>query len=147
MGKDLVDVIHRLGFEPVVIVNYRPFQDYARSICLSRPYWDMPRLIERYISTYSTAILQLELFGGCTIGYDELVTPEETQWAKVLGEMTPISAELILECRDRRVEAALAAKERARPILEKSLLDPRLELLHDTLNSLKGRVLSPENRQ
>jgi hypothetical protein len=112
----LVDVIKQLGFQPVVIVNYRTFQDYARSISMSRPFWDMPRLIERYAATYSTAILQLELFGGCTIAYDELVRPDETQWARVLAEITPASEETILECRDKRVRAAIALKDRAEPI-------------------------------
>ena len=143
----LVDVVHRLGFQPVLIVNYRGFQDYARSICMSRPFWDMPRLIDRYVATYSTAILQLEIFGGCTISYDELISPEKTQWARALGEITPASEETILKCRNERVRADIARKERALPILEKARLDPRLDLLHDALSSLEGKVLSSESRR
>jgi hypothetical protein len=143
----LVDVVHRLGFQPVMIVNYRGFQDYARSVWMSRPFWDMPHLIDRYVATYSTAILQLEIFGGCTISYDELIDPEKTQWAKVLGEITPASEETILKCRNERVRADIAGKERALPILEKSRLDPRLDLLYDTLRSLEGRALSSESHR
>jgi len=140
----MVDVIYRLGFRPVLIVNYRAFQDYARSICLSRPFWDMPMLMERYVSTYSTAILQLEIFGGCTIGYDELVDTDETAWARSLAELTHLSEDRLLEHRDKRVEASLSERKRPEPILDKSLLDPRIGHLFDALRSLKGRALPPE---
>jgi hypothetical protein len=63
----------------------------------------------------------LELFDGCTVGYGELIEPEETQWARVLAEMTRVSEEKILECRNKRVRAESARKDRAEPILEKSL--------------------------
>ena len=144
---DMVDVIYRLGLKPVLIVNYRAFQDYARSICLSRPFWDMPRLMERYVSTYSTAILQLEIFGGCTIGYDELVDIEETAWARTLAEVTQLSEDRLLEHRSKRVKANLSAGKRPEPVLDKSLLDPRIGLLYDALKSLKGRALPPESRR
>jgi hypothetical protein len=143
----LVDVVNRIGFRPVMIVNYRGFQDYARSVWMSRPFWDMPHLIDRYVATYSTAILQLEIFGGCTISYDELIDPEKTQWAKVLGEITPASEETILKYRNERVRTDIAGKERALPILEKSRLDPRLDLLYDTLSSLEGRALPSESHR
>jgi hypothetical protein len=143
----MIDVVYQLGFRPVLIVNYRAFQDYARSIFLSRSHWDVPALIERYVSTYSTAILQLEIFGGCTIGYDELIDTEETAWARTLAEVTQLSEERLLEHRSKRVKADLPTGKRPEPILDKSLLDPRIGLLYDALKSLKGRALPPEGRR
>jgi hypothetical protein len=143
----MVDEIYRLGFKPVLIVNYRAFQEYARSILLSRSFWDMPKLMEQYVATYSTAILQLEIFGGCTIGYDELVDPGETAWAQALSEITKIPQERLLEHRSQRVNVNSSANKRPESILDKSLLDPRIALLYEALSSLKGRALPPESRR
>ncbi len=143
----MVDAVHRLGFAPVLIVNYRAFQDYARSIHLSRPFWDVPKLVDRYVSTYSTAILQLEIFGGCTVEYDELVDAEETAWARALAEVTRLPEERLLEHRSERVRKQRPAGKKPEPILDKASLDPRIGLLYDALRSLKGRALPPEGRR
>jgi len=143
----MVDVIHRLGFAPVLIVNYRAFRDYARSIHLSRPFWDIPKLMDRYISTYSTAILQLEIFGGCTIDYEELVDSRETAWARALSELTRLPEHRLLEQRSKRVNAKASSGKKAEPIFDQSSLDPRIGLLYDALRSLKGRALPPEERR
>ncbi len=143
----LVGSIHQLGYEPSILISYRSFQDYARSIMISRPHWLLPQIVDRYVSTYGTALLQLEIFGGCAVSYDELTSPDAQRWAGALGQVTGIPSAELLARRVDRVKDDISERNRATPVLDKSRLDPRVEHIEATLRSVEGIVVPAESER
>lgn len=82
-----------------IIVVFRPFTDYARS--RHKKYaWDSQTLLDEYENAYGTALLQLSLWGGVVVNYNDLVDHSESHWATALEQLTNIPASKLLHARD-----------------------------------------------
>jgi hypothetical protein len=72
----LVSTIRRLGYQPKVIVSYRRFEEYCASYHVKNAL-SVSDLAKEYYEVNNTAIMQLQIFGGCAVSFEELINPEE----------------------------------------------------------------------
>lgn len=129
----MLHFVYQLDYAPKVIAAFRPFGDYSRSRYV-RHGWSATRLIDEYADVNLTAYFQVHVFGGCAIGYEDLVNPDASAWADALAELTGIPRQALKTSRDKRLQA-----RRYEPMgLE---LDPKPGEIYDKLTSLRGQVL------
>jgi hypothetical protein len=136
----LVHEIRALGFRPRIIVSYREFNGYAASFHI-RLGMRMSELAETYVDTYATTALQLQLFGGCAVSYEELMDEREEAWATAVSQLTGLPAEKLLEARQKRAERGQPPK--ASPILDPGVVDSRIPAMYQAFAALKGKVIEP----
>jgi len=137
----LVPVAAHLRYTPVVIVSYRPFAAHARSRH-RKDGMDAAHLLADYINIYTTAALQLQIFGGGVVSYDELVNSEQIAWAETLDTLTGIPSQQILAAREKRVSEI----PRNAPAFDLPVSHAMIDQLHATYMSLLGRVIEPVER-
>lgn len=137
----LVPVAAHLGYSPVVIVSYRPFAAHARSRH-RKDGLDVAYLMADYVNIYTTAALQLQIFGGGVVSYDELVDGEQQAWAEMLGTVTGIPSERILTAREVRTRE----QRYDAPAFDLPVSDGMIDQLHATYSSLLGRVIESADR-
>ena len=136
----LTQLANRLGYSPVLIVSYRSFSGYVRS-CYIRNGWSLPFLTDTYYEIYSTALLELEIFGGCAIDYEEMTDVAETSWADILAQVTGLSRDRLLEGRAKRLRPNTKA---AAPLLfDPEPIDARPQAVFKSLRNLKGKFIEP----
>jgi hypothetical protein len=104
-GHELVRSAFKLGYFPSIIISYRRFEDYTVSLGLRRASATIQSLEKNYCSTLRSGLWLLNTFGGCVIGYEQLVDPTEQAWAEPLSRVTGIPADRLIAARDARVEA------------------------------------------
>lgn len=136
----LVHPIYQLDFWPRIIVSYRSLAETVRSRFM-RFGWSVPKIVTTYRETYSTAALQLQLFGGCVVNYDDVINPQETAWADALAKLTGLEREKILESRAAIVRQR--EKPTSPPLFDMNVLDPSTEMLYQMLEGLRGQVIEP----
>lgn len=137
-STQLVDLVHPISdlCDSIrVIVCYRSFNGYAMSR-YRRFGWDTERLAEEYERINRTALLQLRLFGGCAISYEELMQPKESDWADALDELAGLSRSDLLEARGDMVEPR-RHEEFDAP------LNQQAEKLYERLKDHKGQIHAP----
>ena len=86
-----------------VIIVYRNFNDYAKSRH-AKYGWDMNRMRNEYINAYSTSILQLSIWGGVVVSYNDLTDVKKNEWAESLGALTGLDKEELIRNRDEIVK-------------------------------------------
>lgn len=131
----LVQPIYKLGYQLKILVSYRKFNDYCASGHLKFN-WSIPELVKVYNEVNSTALLQLEIFGGCAVSYEELTDPEEKSWAETVSSVTGLSCNRLLQGREKHNV----------PILRDSVLtifDEAAEEIYSKLLKFKGTVVNP----
>jgi hypothetical protein len=125
----------KLGYIPRIIVSYRRFGPQALSLSQVFARRTVDVLEADYLRTYRHALIQLHLYGGCVVGYDELLNPNETRWLVALAQVTGLPA------------PALIAASRAQPRLLTATYDVMPEItgeterLYGTLEGLAGRAI------
>ncbi|MFH1759257.1 MAG: hypothetical protein ABH822_01695 [Patescibacteria group bacterium] len=133
----LVPEVFKLGYKPVIIISFRNFNDYMVSLHLKTGD-DFQFLADSYFNLNTNSLLQLSLFGGCVIDYNDLIDKQEEGWAIHLSELTGINKSNLLVVRD---ELAASVRRRANDSLMPR--DERCELVLAQLKELKGRVIKP----
>ena len=135
----LVQPTHKLGFQPSIIISYRRFPDYARSRYLKFG-WSMRRIEQTYLEVYSTALLQLHLFGGCAVSYEEIVDPAETAWAEAVARVTGLPSGRLLGERGQMVSSVTSERtfEAGSAMVDE---------LYSSLTELRGRAVKPGGRR
>jgi hypothetical protein len=126
----------KLGYFPVVLLNFRRFEDYAVSLGLM---WDMSTvemLAEQYVMHLTRGLQLLNTFGGCAVGYESLVGAQVQSWVEPLSFLTGLPVHRLTGARERRVSDV------SPPVIG-SLGHPRIERLYDTLCTINGRVIPP----
>jgi hypothetical protein len=134
----LVHPIYQLGYIPRIIVSYRSLESQAASRFLKSGA-QATEMVENHINTYATAAVELQVFGGCVVDYDDLVDENECAWAEALGGVTGLQYEAILTSRREIVKPR--ARAMMSTVLDMSVLDARLPLLDATFSGLKGKVI------
>ncbi|MCH7951086.1 MAG: hypothetical protein IH875_11555 [Candidatus Dadabacteria bacterium] len=133
----LVQRIHKLGYQPKIIVSYRKFEGYATSRYL-RFGWSVPEAVKVYSGVNSTALLQLQIFGGCAVSYEELTNTEDQSWAEAISTVTGLNCSRLLQSREKH----------SIPILRNSTLpifDEAANDIYTKLLKLKGTVINPQH--
>ena len=141
-SSDLVWLVHPIfkeAFWPRIIVSYRPFEEYARSRYI-RYGFSMADVIDLYKNVYSTAAIQLSVFGGCAINYDDLVNTEETAWADALAQLTGLERDALLTSREQYIRAPTPKNP---PIIDLMALDSSMAAIYAGFEEIRGRVLEP----
>lgn len=131
----MVQPIYKLGYTPVIIIAYRRFETYARSYYL-RSGRSLKNLADTYYDVCTTCLLQLQIFGGCTVDYDEVIDAGETAWAETLAAVTGLSAGQILAARAERV-----IPRDDKGDVELDIPDMRPQQLYETLRRFKGHLV------
>lgn len=96
----------------------------------------MPNLIKSYKEINSTALLQLEVFGGVAITYKELVDKSETNWAETISSLTGIDFSSLLESREKRVQL----NHNMSCITKNYSLDSEINAIYSMLNQSKSEI-------
>jgi hypothetical protein len=141
-SSDLVWLVHPIfkeRFWPRIIVSYRPFDDYAHSHYLRRGF-SMVELIDRYKTVYSTIAIQLSVFGGCAINYDDLVDADQTAWADALAHLTGLDRDALLASRKQYIREPTPKNP---PLFDLMELDPSMAVIYAGFEGIRGRVLDP----
>jgi len=137
----LVQTIAQLGYDVRVIVNYRRFEDYARSRYL-RFGWGIQQIVDTYLNVYGTALMQLEYFGGCAVDFEEIVDPNATEWLSALAKLTGLSEDKLMQSQSERVKATSTSEEKP-PLHNPMIEDKRIQEMYQALRDLKGKVIEP----
>lgn len=141
-GIWLVQSIAKLGYDLRVIVNYRNFDEYARSRYL-RFGWGIQQIIDTYLNVYGTALMQLQYFGGCAVDFEEIVTPEETAWLSAMAQLTGLDEQKLLHAQSERVRPKPGKPEKSL-IYNPMMDDARITGLYDAMRALKGQVIASD---
>ena len=141
-SSDLVWLAHpifRERFWPRIIVSYRPFDEYARSRYI-RYGFSMADVIDIYKNVYSTAAIQLSVFGGCAINYDDIVDPDQTAWADALAQLTGLERDALLASREQYIREPTPKNP---PLFDLMALDASMAAIYTGFEGIRGRVLDP----
>jgi hypothetical protein len=126
----------KLSYFPVVLLNFRRFEDHAVSLGLM---WDMSTvemLAEHYVMLYTRGLQLLNTFGGCAVSYESLVGTQARSWIEPLSFLTGLPADRLKLSRERRVS------EVSSPVTG-SINLPQIERLYDALCAINGKVIPP----
>lgn len=93
----------QLGFFPCVILNFRNFEDHARSASVRSGHATVAPLVHYYNRVIRNGMLMLHLYGGCAVGYEELVDPARTEWVSAVSQVTGLPREALLTSHVKRV--------------------------------------------
>ena len=94
----LVHEVARLG-EPVGVIGvYRKFSGYWPSIFYKRAY-PFQRGKNIWMNVNNAILLQSSLYPSALISYEELLDPDETQWAEKLHTLTKLPVKELLSAR------------------------------------------------
>ncbi len=99
----LVHTVFKLDHTPRIILIYRNFENVAMSSYLAFG-WSHAETEAHYLETYRTGLTALHVFGGCVIGYDEIMDPSESAWAESLSEATGLPRDKLLSARNSRLK-------------------------------------------
>jgi hypothetical protein len=98
----VIPVVIKLGYFPRLIVNHRSFAEHALSFSQMFPHRSIGVLEADFLRTYRNALMQLHLYGGCVVGYDELIDPSRQDWVAPLAALTGLEAAHLLAARQGR---------------------------------------------
>ena len=89
---------------------------------------------------YSTATIQLSVFGGCAINYDDLADANQTAWADALAQLTGIERDALLASREQYIRTPTPKNP---PIFDLMTLDSSMAAIYAGFEGIRGRVLAP----
>lgn len=135
----LIQPTFRLGFLPQVILIYRRFEPNLASLVVGRTHTGPDDLAAEYVRIYRQGLLLMHCFGGCAIGYERLVDPQQRQWAAALGEITGLPEDALLQARSVRLRSSAA---RPQPAAGQY---PELDRLYEALESESGKPIAPSS--
>ena len=133
-----VQLTAKLGYLPRIVISHRAFGAQAMSLALRSASVDAITLEPTYLRTSKNALMWLHVYGGCVVGFRELVNLERGEWFDALAEVTALPRQ--------RLEAARARlAKRDRRTMRPPLLSPECDRLHACLCELSGRVVPPSH--
>lgn len=135
----LVRPAFKIGYFPTVILSYRRIEDQALSLGLMYAHANWEFLRENYLHIYSNGLWLLNMFGGCVVGYDDMLNPTDTTWAKMLAHATGLPMARLIEARNRRIEDAS-------PPAETTLVDRSAASTFEAIQALRRKVIPPSQQ-
>jgi hypothetical protein len=132
----LIRPVLKLGYFPPIILSYRRFEDHAISLGMMAANANLEQLVEQYNRINKSALWLLNTFGGCVIGYEQLIDPADRSWAESLAEIAHLPAGGLLAARERRAEAPSHH-------IKALCFDRTARQTFDDLETLRGLVIPP----
>jgi hypothetical protein len=134
-----VQLTAKLGYVPRIVVSHRAFAAQAMSHALRSTNVNAVALEANYLRTYKNALMWLHVYGGCVVGFDELVDLDRSEWLDALAEVTGLPRQ--------RMAAARRAQFTGREPRAVRLpsLSAECDHLHACLGKLSGRVVPPSH--
>jgi hypothetical protein len=135
----LVRPAFKIGYFPTVVLSYRRIEDQALSLGLMYAHanWEFAR--DNYLHIYGNGLWLLNTFGGCVVGYDDILNPADNSWAAALERATGLPMARLIAARDRRVEDAS-------PPAQATWVDRSAAPLFEAIQALRGKVLPPSQQ-
>ena len=135
----LVRPAFKIGYFPTVILSYRRIEDQALSLGLMHPHANWEFLRQNYLTVYCNGLWLLNMFGGCVVSYDDILSPADTAWAETLGRATGLPTASLIEARKSRIEDAS-------PAAEASFDDRTSAPMFEAIQALRGKVIPPSHQ-
>ena len=124
----LPPLLMELGFNPITIVIYRSFSDYANSYFKLRPSLAFSDIKQIFLETYNQSLLLPSICTTLYVSYDELCSSAELQQFAVLENCLNIDKGNLIQCRNSLVRKA------SRPAVS-SIVDSQCDTLYDLLSN------------
>jgi hypothetical protein len=132
----LIRPVLKLGYFPSIVLSYRRFEDHAVSLGMMAANANLDQLVEQYNRINKSALWLLNMFGGCVVGYEQLVDPADRRWVEALAEVANLPAGALSAARDRRAAAPSHH-------IEALCFDRTARQTFDDLEALRGLVIAP----
>lgn len=129
--------VKQAGFDIRLIVVIRNFNDFAISM-ISKNGKDFETLKDTYLSTYRTSLLNLSLYGGCIICYEDITKIEETRWAELVEKTCGLDASKLISERDKIVKPTFLKNK-----IQNTILDQECEELYQIYQNLSDTFYEP----
>ncbi|PPK85329.1 hypothetical protein CLV84_2224 [Neolewinella xylanilytica] len=130
------------GHEVRLVITIRKFNTFAMS-AVAKNGECFKELKEAYIDTYKTNLLNLYLYGGCAVLYEDIVDREKTDWAVRVSQITGVSADKLLQARDTLMNPTVS-----RNAINEATIDRECDELYATFAQLSERVFEADlNKQ
>lgn len=120
----------KMGYWPSIIVNYRKPDHWM----FSERIIPLERSLARYAQILNNSWYLMQIYGGCAIEYDEIVTPEHTEWASALARVTGLSEIDLLASRKKRLRPK--AETNVPPIHHSEAYS-----IYEVLGKMRGQVV------
>jgi len=137
-NSTLARMAKKQGYHPKLIILYRPFPEYNMSSFL-RSGRQYPEMRNHFYQTYTTGMLALNIYGGCVITYEEMITPDENAWISRVSEVTGLAENKLKQSRDELIESRESKRENYF-----RLPDPELDNLEEAIYKIRDRVISAD---
>jgi hypothetical protein len=139
-SEDLDLAVHsaaKFGYRPKIVLSYRRFDQQAASRMQRQNYASVDWLQDYYLRVCRNALVQIKLYGGCLIGYDDLMSAANTEWADALAEVTNLSAAALVTHRDQVLsDARTTPASRAGDLA----LSQQTEAMFDQMQALRNQA-------
>lgn len=103
LSEYLPSHIKKAGFDLRLICVIRKFNDFAISR-ISKKGGSFDDCKQAYLSTYQTSLLNLSLYGGCIVCYEDVIDLEKVGWATVLESTCHLNSKNLLAERQQLVK-------------------------------------------
>lgn len=131
----VVQASFKLGYEPKIIVNFRQLEPMLPSLLVGRKHIGPDQLARDYVRIYRQGLIQLQVFGGCVVSYNDLQNPKAHDWASALAAVSGLDGGNILAARDTRLKRNEDG-ESIEPVYAEAFE------VFEKLSALQGQVLS-----
>jgi len=133
--------IKKAGHEVQLLVTIRRFNDFALS-ALAKGGDSYAQTRDIYLETYKTNLLNLHLYGGSIVTYEQIIDQEAEAWATPLSEATNIPAADLIRARNEIINPT--SSKNAINLIN---LDPECDELYDTYVNLSDRIFLPDPKK
>jgi hypothetical protein len=129
----------KLGYTPRVILNFRRFEPHAMSRFQRQGHASIDWFEAYYMRVCRNALMQVHLYGGCCIDYDDLMDPYSHAWADALALVTGFRAGDLTHFRDHAMQGkAPASREECALVLSREAAD-----LYQQMRDFANRPILP----
>ncbi|MEQ8231727.1 MAG: hypothetical protein RLW61_05675 [Gammaproteobacteria bacterium] len=133
----LVQMSFALGYAPRVVLNYRDFEQALASTLVGRKHVGPDALAAEYARVCRQGLALVRTFGGCVVGYEDMLGDPAGAWLDALAASTGLAAESLRAAAARRITATEAAPAAT------GMLYPECRRLYDLLAAQAGRAFPP----
>ena len=133
----LVQMSFSLGYEPRVVLNYRDFEHALASTLVGRKHIGPDELAADYVRICRQGVVLLQTFGGCVVGYEEMLGEPGGPWLNALAQSAGLEVGALRQAAAKRIRGNAPA------LADTRSLYPECRRLHELLRELSGRCFAP----
>lgn len=99
----LVQLGFALGYAPRVVLNIREFDAALASTLVGRKHVGPDALAAEYVRVCRQGLALVRTFGGCVVGYEQMLSDPGGAWLEALAEATGLTATALRAAATRRI--------------------------------------------